>query len=382
MTLKIANAITAFNSASGGPPRTVALIARSGIGYWTSELFTTDAMGGSGDSLLTDDFPGHVTLMPASSQRALRGLLMSFGLMRAYEAQLLHGVAPDVLHIHGMWNPYLAAFARTAIKHRIPYIVAPHGMLEPWSLSAHGWRKSIALRTYQGRVLAQAAGIHATSDAEAQNLRRLSWVRAPIFVIPNAVEEPKHLRTSTMRKGARSVLLFMSRLHEKKGLDILLQAWNYVRPPNWTLLIVGRGESSYVERLKRFCISEDVPDVEFRDHADGEVREQIFADSSALILPTYSENFGNVVAEALIRGLPVLTTTGTPWSVVSEQRFGWYFTPDVNQLRRVLLELQATDTAELRAMGERGRLYAGANLSVTAVRDQLLHMYMKVAQRV
>jgi glycosyltransferase involved in cell wall biosynthesis len=353
----------------------VALIAQAGVGYWDAELFTTDSLERGADSLLTDQFPGHVNLMPASAQKPVGGLLMASGLTRGYETQLLRGVAPDVIHIHGLWSPFLAAFASTAIRHRIPYVVAPHGMLEPWSLSVRSRRKMLALQTYQGRVLARAAAIHATSESEAENLDRLSCVRAPIFVVPNAVGEPGRPDQRSRVAPGRSVLLFLSRVHEKKGLDMLLQAWSEVRPRDWTLLIVGRGEPGYVERLKRFCIAHSMPEVAFHDHVDGAEREALFMSASALVLPTYSENFGNVVAEALIRGLPVITTTGTPWSVITDEKLGWYVEPNAGALRQALTELQATSADVLHDMGARGRRYALDHLSLTVVRDRLLRMY-------
>jgi glycosyltransferase involved in cell wall biosynthesis len=379
MTLTVANIITSFNSASGGPPRTVALIAQAGIDHWRAELFTTDALGSPHDTLLTDQFRGHVTLLPASNQRMPRSALMYLGVMRPYEAQLLHSLQPDVVHIHGMWSLFLASFVKSALRNRIPFIVAPHGMLEPWSLSVHRWRKSIALRTYQGQILARAAAIHATSETEAENIRRLPCVRAPIFVIPNAVEEPRaSAKPRSLAPGMR-VLLFLSRIHPKKGLDMLLHAWSQLRPPGWSLLIVGDGEPSYVAKLKAFCTFNHVPNVEFRGHVDGDAREEVFESASALVLPTYSENFGNVVAEAMVRGLAVLTTTGTPWSVVATQKLGWYFGPNVDELHRALAALVSTTPLELQTMGERGRRYAMAELAKSAVQDKLLSMYESVA---
>jgi glycosyltransferase involved in cell wall biosynthesis len=118
-----------------------------------------------------------------------------------------------------------------------------------------------------------------------------------------------------------------------------------------------------------------MPEVKFRGHVDGSEREAAFQSASAVVLPTYSENFGNVVAEALIRGLPVMTTTGTPWSAVAELKLGWYVQPNVGDLRQALTELQATPDAVLRDMGARGRQYAAEHLSVAAVRERLLSMY-------
>jgi glycosyltransferase involved in cell wall biosynthesis len=104
----------------------------------------------------------------------------------------------------------------------------------------------------------------------------------------------------------------------------------------------------------------------------------MFAAASAFILPTFSENFGNAVAEAMIRGLPVITTTGTPWSVIREQGLGWYIDPTVDQEIAALRELFATDAAALRQTGARAQRYARENLVNSAVRPLLLDMYRSV----
>lgn len=378
MTFTVANIITSYNSNSGGPPRTVTLIAAAGSGLWTAELFTTDFQESAADTLLYKEFPGKVNLLPASAHRTLGGLGMMIGLNRGFRRQLIGAVSPDVIHIHGLWSPYLAAFAEAAIRHGIPYIVAPHGMLEEWSLQVRSIRKTMALRSYQGRILAHAACMHATSAMEAQSLRRLGIV-APIFIVPNAVAEPLAV-VEPPATDSKRVLLFLSRLHEKKGLDMLLAAWNDLRPPAWRLLIAGSGEPRYVERLHRFCESHQIPDVEFIPHAEGSTRELVFKRAAAFVLPTYSENFGNVVAEALIRGLPVLTTTGTPWADLATHGCGWYIEPTLEALKAALTKVLATDPQTLAQMGERGRAYAVTRFSLSAIRQELLGMYQTAIQ--
>jgi glycosyltransferase involved in cell wall biosynthesis len=376
MSFKVANIIDTFNSKSGGPPRTVSLIAEAGVGHWHADLFTTDYRESAADTLLFKDFPGHVNVLPSGSHTMLGGLCMLAGISRSYESQLLRGVAPDVIHLHGMWSPYLAAFALTAHRNRIPYVVAPHGMLEPWSLTVRSVRKSLALKSYQGRILANAAAIHATSNMEAEHLRALEIGNAPIFVIPNTVKEPPQANADdAITVGGKKVLLFLSRIHEKKGLDILLRAWNEIRPADWRLLVVGGGEAHYLARLKQYCSSNDVPDVEFIPHVEGKARELVFRSASTFVLPTYSENFGNVVAEALIRSVPVITTTGTPWSAIVEHKCGWYINPTIGELKRVIAEATATDVQTLKQMGVRGRDYAMANFITPVVSNALLKMY-------
>jgi glycosyltransferase involved in cell wall biosynthesis len=118
-----------------------------------------------------------------------------------------------------------------------------------------------------------------------------------------------------------------------------------------------------------------VLDVEFHPHAEGAIRESLFRSASAFVLPTHSENFGNVVAEALIRGLPVITTTGTPWSELIPKGCGWYVEPNVGGLMNALAEATAMDQDTLREMGARGRDYAMSHFTLTVVRSALLEMY-------
>lgn len=376
MSFRVANVIATFNSKSGGPPRTVSLIAAAGVGQWRADLFTTTYRESKSDSLLLDEFPGHVNVLSSHWHTIAGGLCMMTGISASYRVQLLKGVVPDIVHIHGMWSPFLAAFAESAIKNRIPIVVAPHGMLEPWSMSVRRFRKTLALKSYQGRILAHASAIHATSELEAENLRRLNISSAPVFVVPNVVQEPSiRVADEDSPKPSKRVLLFLSRVHEKKGLGILLRAWNEIRPADWSLLIVGSGDAKYLRQLKEYCNSNRVSDVEFKGHIEGEAREIIFKRASAFVLPTYSENFGNVVAEALIRGLPVITTTGTPWSAITAKRCGWYIEPTLSELKRVLVEATGADPEVLQQMGERGRVYATANFTLPVVRQALLRMY-------
>lgn len=219
MTFKVANFISSFNSKSGGPPGTVSLIAKAGIGHWRADLFTTGYRESATDSLLLETFPGEVKILPVRSNPTWGGLGMMAGINSSYGTQLLRAAAPDVIHFHGLWSLWLAAFAEAAIRLRIPYVVTPHGMLEPWSLAVRSWRKAIALKSYQGRILMRAAAIHATSNMEAENLRRLGLTSVPILVVPNIVEEPTPIDAADgVSAEARRVLLFLSRIHEKKVL--------------------------------------------------------------------------------------------------------------------------------------------------------------------
>jgi glycosyltransferase involved in cell wall biosynthesis len=189
MPFTVANVISRFNSGSGEAPRTVALIAQAGVGLWRAELFTTDYVEPEADKLLISDFPGYVNLLGPRAQTILGGSLMLIGVSRDFRSQLVRGVRPDVVHLHGIWSPYLGAYAAEARRNGIPYIVASHGLLERGSLQRHSWRKALALNTFQGRILRGATAIHAASELEARNLRWLGYTNIPIFVIPDGVDD-------------------------------------------------------------------------------------------------------------------------------------------------------------------------------------------------
>jgi glycosyltransferase involved in cell wall biosynthesis len=380
MVFKVANLIDTFNSRSGGPPRVVTAIARAGAGVWTAELVTTDFSEAQSDLLLTSDFPGRVRFLDSQALKVPHFLATRLGLPSQLRSVFIEA-RPDLLHLHGLWSPMLAAGAGLARRAGVPYIVAPHGMLDPWSLGVRRRRKRFALNTYQGRVLAQAAAIHATSEAEADYVRRLDVTTAPIFMIPNTVEEPPHVvAPAAAAPAARSepkVLLFLSRLHEKKGVGLLLEAWAALRPAQWQLKIVGSGAPAYELELRTLCAAKAIPNVTFHAHAEGAEREALYAGASAFVLPSHTENFGIAIAEAMIRGLPVITTTGTPWKIVASDRLGWYIEPTLVDLTRCLQELFRTDAQTLRDMGVRAREYVRRNLLLEAVQPQLLDMYRR-----
>ena len=308
--LTVVHVITSFNSASGGPPRTVISIGEALQGLWNGRLVTTDVRQPEiNDLSLLGQFRGQVFLLPSAAIRTVESAAATFGVGYAagsYREPMLGPPRADVIHLNGLWSPMLAAAAAASRHFRIPYIVTPHGMLEPWSLSVRPLRKRLALLAFQKRVLQHASAIHVTSELEAKHLRDLALTPAPIVLIPNAVDAPT---TGADRSWAEGLtprkLLFMSRLHPKKGLDLLLKAWHEVQPDGWRLVIAGTGDPAYETTLHELTRQLGLNTVDFLGHVDGPDREAVYASASAFILPTFSENFGNVIAEAMLRELPV-----------------------------------------------------------------------------
>lgn len=232
----------------------------------------------------------------------------------------------DLIHLQNLWMPLYHKMARIARKHNIPYIMTPRGCLEPWCMKQKRIKKLVAFHLYQKRDLQQAACILATSKMEADNIRALG-ITSPIAIIPNGIDISEYkCRTSEDKTHVKKQILFLSRIHEKKGIEFLINAWEQLRAkyPTWNVVIAGNGEESYIHRLNEIIKSKSLRDcVEIIPPVFGEDKRRLYCESSLFVLPSYSENFGMVIAEAMSCGVPVITTNGTPWQELNEIKLGW-----------------------------------------------------------
>lgn len=259
----------------------------------------------------------------------------------------------DLIHLHGIWSPFLAVSALVAHRRGIPLVISPHGCLEPWALRYKHPKKLLALKTYQGAVLRSASLFVATADQELGSIRNLGF-RQPIAVVPNGVEVGPIPRRD--EHGEVKTFLFLSRIHPKKGLLDLVEAWALVRQPGWRIVIAGGDEEGYRAKVEALIRQKGLEaDFEFSGFVDGARKQACFDQADIFILPTYSENFGIAVAEALANELPVITTTGTPWFDLVQHRCGWWVEPGVPGISCALVEAMACEPGELKQMGQRGR---------------------------
>lgn len=263
--------------------------------------------------------------------------------------------APDFVHNHGMWHGVNFFSSILASHFNIPYIIQPHGMLEPWALNFNRTKKLFAIHLYQRRLLNKASGFVATSEMEYHNLRSLR-LDQPIAVIPNGItgldKRPQRRMTALNRQRN---LLFLSRIHPKKGLLNLLQAWASIDTKGWVLNIAGPAEGKYLEvvlaEISRLGIDNSVT---YLGELYGDAKTSAYTNADIFVLPTFSENFGIVVAEALQHGIPVITTKGTPWADIESCRAGWWIDIGVDPLRKALLEGITLSDEDREAMGNRG----------------------------
>jgi glycosyltransferase involved in cell wall biosynthesis len=293
----------------------------------------------------------------------------------------------DVLHDNGMWLAHNHSIAVLARQRNIPRVVSTRGMLEPWAVRHKRLKKRVAWWLYQRRDLQQAQLHHTTAAQEARNIERFR-LGVPVCVIPNGVDLPEdnlvNRSNPAKEKDGRvpRTALFVGRIYPVKGLLMLVEAWSRVRPNDWRLQIAGPDEAGHrteVERAVSLAGLREV--VSFLGPIEGEAKTEAFSHAELVILPSYSESFGIVVAEALAHGLPVLTTTGTPWSELAKRGCGWWIEPTVEALVQGLRQSTSQDDATLRAMGAKGRTWIAAQFGWDAVAKEFLSAYEHLLAR-
>ena len=374
--MHVIQTIAGLGENAGGPSRTVTALA----GHLSTIVGTV--------SLLTISRPGEGRICPSCGNVSLKVVEEQSGISRYWQssarkelAALLRGDSRAIVHDHGVWLPFNHAVAAVC-KRRAGAVrlVSPRGMLEPWALGFGSLKKRLALLAYQSADLKSASGFHATSNGEAENIRRLGFDQ-PIAVIPNAVNAPSALPIKSLARGQTKQALFLSRIHPKKGLFDLINAWNLVRPANWRLSIVGGSEAGHREELEQLICSLGLEEcIRVASQVSEEDKWSVYAESDLFILPSYSENFGVVIAEAMLMGLPVITTKGTPWSVIDEAGCGWYIDTGVVALKAALEEAFRAPIDQLEAMGARGKQVVTDRFDWSRIAQQMAEFYSWMIQ--
>ena len=295
---------------------------------------------------------------------------------------LLASVNPDVFHSNCCWLPLSAYTAMWAKTKGYKVVYTPHGMLEPWILSRNYYlKKKPAIFLFQKKGIAVADVVHLTAESEKRNFLQLGW-NLSTCVVPNCVDiqeiDTQIRKVNVIRK---KTILFLSRIHVKKGLEFLIEAVAILKEQlkGWVIKIAGEGDDGYVEKLRGMAKDLGVADmIQFVGGVYGEKKWELYGAASLFVLPTHSENFGIVVAEALACGIPVITTKGTPWEDLVTSHCGWWTEigtqPSVEALKEFLSK---TDT-ELSKMGDNGRQLVRERYSSSAIARQFLKMYSQL----
>ena len=281
------------------------------------------------------------------------------------------------IHDHGIWLDSNRVTARAAANRSVARIVSPRGMLSEWSLAHRGWRKGIAWRAYQKRDLEDADALHATSDQEAEEIRAVG-IGVPIAIVPNGVDLPPPAAGDPDAPDRTRRFLFLSRMHPKKGLGTLVEAWRVARPAGWELVIAGPDERGHRAEIERRAGGLGAT-IRFRDAVADTEKWDLYGTADVFVLPTSSENFGAVVAEALASSVPVITTRAAPWSALEEHGCGWWIETGVEPLAAAIRQAAELTDAGRREMGSRGRRLVAERLAWPAIARRMLEVYRWLA---
>ena len=281
-----------------------------------------------------------------------------------------------ILHVHGLWlmpNVYPGDAVKRGGAH---LVVAPRGMLGPEALEFSKRRKQIMWQILQKRAVYAASCVHATSEKEYEEVRKFG-LRQPVAIVPNGVEVAPIYSAKSPESACARTVLYLGRIHPKKGVDRLLAAWRYVEDlrSDWILRIIGPDEKGYLDRLKRQASQLELSRVIFGEALFGDVKREAYRSAELFVLPTLNENFGMTVAEALAEGTAVICTKGAPWHGLEENRCGWWVDQGIEPLAEALTQATSKEPEELIAMGKRGREWMAREFSWAAMATRMVAVY-------
>ncbi|MDB6113140.1 MAG: aceC [Lacunisphaera sp.] len=371
--MRVSQIVPSLDSRYGGPSRSARALANHLVAAGeTVELLTTSDDGRPGAPQ-----PGDVADIRTFPCVTPRWLTRSPALSRHLET------APvDCIHHHSLWLLTLRYAHEAARRRGVPLVISPRGMMSGWAYRHRRWRKMLAELFVHPGAFAGAAGWHATSPEEADDIRALGF-KQPVCVSPNGVDLPAAAGLAAARAAwhelcpatrTRPVALFYSRFHRKKRLRELIDLWLSLPRGDWLLLIAGVPEDYTAAEIDIWIAAANAG--EKIAVFDGAGRPPPYAVASLFLLPSHSENFGLVIAEALAAGVPALVTDTTPWKDLATAGSGWCV--PWAEFGATLAGALATPAAELAAMGARGRGWVGRDFSWQRAAGLLRNFYQQL----
>lgn len=309
------------------------------------------------------------------SELRLWGPLKKLGYSRRF-GQVLKELVDwaDIVHIHGLWMwPIWAAGWEARRRHK-PYVMMPHGYLEPERLKISKWKKKIVGAFCDGPLLRSADAVVATSAHEEMGIRQYG-IKQPVHIMPIGLD----LECYKISECSGKTLLYFSRITPIKGLDMLAEVWGRMDRKGWKLLIVGPDDRGYATEMKELFASRcETSSYEFRPPVFGEEKYRLLSSVDAFVLPTRSENWSIAVAEAMASGLPVVCTKGAPWECLNTVKAGRWVDISTEGIHRGLEEILSLSDEGRREMGMRGRHWVETNLGWSAIAKQMLATYERL----
>lgn len=294
---------------------------------------------------------------------------------------------PAIVHAHGLWMYPGIAARIAAAKAQIPLIISPHGMLDPWALKNSAWKKKIAGWLYENRNLRSAACIHALCESEYQSIRAYG-LKNPVCIIPNGVDLPGSTETQMAppwepQVGTdKHVMLFLGRIHLKKGLENLIRAWGILKNTKlaelkqWHLVIAGWSQGGHEEELKHLVNELNLEaDVTFSGPLYDTQKDAALRAAKAFVLPSFSEGLPMAVLEAWSYGLPVLMTKFCNIPDGFEAKAAVEIQPQPDSIAEGLKEFVALSTDQQKQIGQNGLELVEDRFAWPRIAAQMIDVY-------
>lgn len=280
----------------------------------------------------------------------------------------------DVYHAQGVWQYPTYCVASTARRHRKPYVITPRGMLYPQDIHKSNYLfKYLSLKLRLLDDLNKAACVHVTCEDELRYCRELGVV-SPIAVIPNPIENI-HYDLPNFKSKRR--IVFLGRLSPRKNVESLIYAFS--ESSKWAvdaeLYIVGGGDEKYESFLKSETQRLGLSNVIFTGFLTGEPKDEILKRSHVLVMPSEFENFGNVILEGLIRGIPCIATKGSPWEDLSNFACGWWIDYDQEVISAAVKKAVHYSDYHLMEMGKRAQRLVAEKYTTQQVALKMRELY-------
>lgn len=294
----------------------------------------------------------------------------------------------DLLHIHAVFSyPSTVAMAIARLRN-IPYISIPHGLLCQWSLQQSVSKKKIYLHLIERANLQHSQALHFTSQQEQREASELN-LKAPHFILPHGLSLPNLLPDARYQLRQRlnipedePIILFISRLHPKKGLEYLIPALGKLADQGFTFVLAGSGFCEYEAEIDALLMAAGIDKRTYRSgFVTGEMKDLLLQGSDVFVLTSHSENFGVVVLEALAVGLPVLVTPGVALaSVVKQHQLGYVAELDVASITSAMKQL-LNHRQEAKVMGNRARQLILEQYTWNRIALNLIEVYTAIIQK-
>ena len=373
--MRVRHFLLSLHPQYGGPTASVPIqcrgLSKEGVDV---SLVTLDESTPFSEKLIEDGV--HMVTFSAPGSKIESTLRLSL------KRLLKSGDDADIYHSHGVWLPSNHWTSSAARKYGKKYVINPRGDLEIYRINYNRWKKlkkKVIWNLYAKKDSQSAACIIATSQQECDAIRTLG-ITAPVAIIPNGIELNNFPKEVVHTHREKKVVLFLSRVNPIKGLELLIEAWSKLSDnlkSQWELHIAGNSDpKDYIHKLEGMIAQLGVDDkVKLFGPITGEAKMQKYMNSDLFILPTFNENFGNVIAEAMMCECPAITTKNAPWQVLTDDKCGWWIDLSVDNIVTTLTEAMSLTDEQRIELGKKSRQCIINHYSSESVAKQTKKVY-------